>query len=61
MNTTKLLASFESSAKMGLDELNYDPVWHQSEAAEEEEVAEDMEQKEGQKKRRRHMMRRLWR
>lgn len=37
MNTVEFLASLESSATIGLDELNYDSVWHHSEAAQEME------------------------
>lgn len=46
MNTAKFLASLDSSAAMGLDDLNYDSIWNRSEAAEEEEVAEEMEEEE---------------
>ena len=50
MNTTEFLASLESLATMGLDELNYDSIWHHSDAAhdmkQEELVAEEEEAEE---------------
>ena len=41
INTAEFLASLESSATMGLDDLNYDSVWDNSEVTEEEEVVEE--------------------
>ena len=42
MNTAVFLASLESSAVMGLDDLNYYSICDYSEAAEEEEVTKDI-------------------
>jgi hypothetical protein len=49
MNTATFLASLESSAMMGLDDLNYDSIWDYSEAAEEmeEENKADEEEADG--------------
>ena len=46
MNTTENFASLESSAPMGLDELNYDSIWNDSEAATEETEQEELTEEE---------------
>ena len=45
---TEFLVSLESSATMGLDDLNYDSIWDHLEVAEEEMVEEEMEEEEEQ-------------